>query len=41
MAEFLRIQYEMGRITEETVHSLLRRGKITQADYHRIIEGGN
>ena len=41
MAEFLRIQYEMGRITEETVHELLMRGKITQADYHRIIEGGN
>ena len=41
MAEFLRIQLRLGRITPTAVKRLKQRGKITQEEYTYIIEGGN
>ncbi len=37
MIEFLRIQYELGRVTEEQLDMLIEQGKITKEDKKYII----
>lgn len=38
MAEFLRVQLKLGRITPATVERLVQRGRITQEEYAYITE---
>ena len=37
MIEFLRIQYKLGRITEEDLNKLVRKGIITEEDKEYIL----
>jgi hypothetical protein len=39
MFEFLKIQYQLGRITAESLQSLIGK-QITQEEYTAIMEGG-
>ena len=37
MIKFLKIQYQLGKITKEQLESLVEKGKITQDDVNEII----
>ena len=38
MINFLKIQYQIGKITKEQLDSLVEKGKITQDDLDEIME---
>mgnify|MGYP001449020241 FL=1 len=38
MINFLKIQYQIGKITKEQLDSLVEKGKITQDDVNEIVK---
>ena len=38
MAEFLRVQFLMGKVTKPVLNRLLKRGKISQGEFTYITE---